>query len=294
MAEHAHKNFDDLPRGLRSAFQRYGITSDDWSKIFKSIEGVEGVKFVDPTAIDDDNTMARVLGMIREETNFAIPEPNAKSRAIATAGIRTNTVANEMIKTMTQFKSFGVSVLVSNMGIVLDKGLPVPTRLAYSASLVTSTAIMGVIVLQLKDIAKGREPRELTPELVKEGFVQGGSLGVAGDVFFNDPNLFGGLPAYIAGPTVSDLQRIWKVMHATKEEAFTEGGNWRKELYPAAEKAAEELAFPLRLWQTRVAMERLMLDQTRRLTDPDYYSKLRRTRKWLREERNQGFWSEPK
>lgn len=295
MADHSVKAFEDLPRGLRSAFERYGITPDDWAAIFKSTVDVQDLKMIDPTSDKlDDTLQAKILGMIREETNFAVPEPNAKSRALAAAGSRTNTVANELIRTSTQFKSFGISVLVSNMGVLLDKGLPTGTRLAYGASLATSTAIMGVIVLQLKDIAKGRAPREVTPELVGEGFLQGGALGVAGDVFFNDPSLFGGLPAYLAGPTVGDAQRIWKVLHATKDEVLKEGGDWGKELFPAIEKAAEEAAFPLRLWQTRVAMERLMLDQTRRMVDPDYYSKLQRTKKWLREERGQEFWSEPK
>lgn len=295
MADQSKTSFGKLNKGLRSAFERYGITSDDWATISKAVVDKDGTKFVDPVSdVLDDSLKAKVIGMIKEETNYAVPEPNAKAKAISAAGSRTNTVANEMIRTVNQFKSFGISVLVSNMGVLLDKGLPIGTKMAYGTSLATTTAVMGVVVLQLKDIAKGREPRELTPELVGEGFLQGGALGVAGDIFFNDPSLFGGLPAYLAGPTVGDAQRIWKVMHGTKDEAMKEGGNWKKKLFPAIEKAAEEAAFPLRLWQTRVAMERLMLDQTRRMVDPDYYSKLRRTRKWLRQERGQEYWSVPK
>ena len=295
MADHSAKKFNDLPRGLTSAFERYGITEADWSAVSKSITTEKGVNFVDPTSDSlDGNLKARIIGMIKEETNFAVPEPNAKARAIAAGGSQANTVTNELIKTSTQFKTFGISVLVSNMGMMLDKGLSAPTKMAYAASLLTSTTVMGTLILQLKDIAKGREPRELTPELVGEGMLQGGFLGVAGDMFFKDPNVFGGLPAQIAGPTVGDLNRIWKVMHATKDEVMKEGGDWAKVLYPAIEQAAEEAAFPLKLWQTRVAAERLMLDQMRRLSDPDYYSRLRRTKKWLRKERDQGFWSTPK
>jgi hypothetical protein len=200
-----------------------------------------------------------------------------------------------MIRMTTQFKTFGVSVLVSNMGMMLDKGLPNPTKLAYAASLIASTTAMGTLIVQLKDIAKGRELREFDAGLAFEGVMQGGALAVAGDVFFKDPRLFGGLPAMAAGPTLSDLNRIGKVMWATKDEVFKEGGDWAKVLYPAVEQAAEEAAFPLKLWQTRVAVERLLLDQARRLADPDnYYSKLRRTKKWMEKERGQGFWSNPK
>lgn len=295
LSDQGAKSFNDLPRGMKSALQRYGFTDTDWDKMSKARTSIEGTNFVDPTSeLLDDSLKARILGMIKEETNFAVPEPNAKARAIAAAGTRTNTVANEMIRTMTQFKSFGISILTSHMGMLLDKGLPTPTKMAYGASLLTSTTVMGAIVLQLKDIAKGREPRELSPTLFAQGALQGGFLGVAGDMIFDDPRLFGGLPGKIAGPTVGDANRIWKVFHSTKDEVLKEGGNWQKELFPAIESAAEEVAFPLRLWSTRVAAERLMLDQVRRFTDPDYYSKLQRTKKWLRKEKGQGFWSTPK
>ena len=295
MADSSAKTFDELPKGLRSAFERYGITDADWTAVSKSITTEKGVSFVDPTSNKLDGKLkARIIGMITEETNWAVPEPNAKARAMAAGGTPTNTVMNEVARTGNQFKTFGISVMVSNMGMMLDKGLPTPTKLAYGVSLLTSTAVMGALIVQLKDVAKGREWREPSLDLMLEGVMQGGFFGVLGDIFFKDPNLFGGLPAQIAGPTVGDLNRIGKVMFATKDEVFKEGGDWAKVLFPAIEQAAEEAAFPLKLWATRVAVERLMLDQMRRLSDPDYYSRLRRTKRWLKKERGQGYWSTPK
>ncbi len=152
---------------------------------------------------------------------------------------------------------------------------------------------MGVLSLQLKDIAKGREPRELSAKLVGEGFMQGGVLGPVGDVFFRDPSLFGGTPAYMLGPSASDMVNVQKAMFGTYQDVMEAGGDWESKLGTKIAKGAEHAAFPLRLWYTRVAMERLMLDQVHRF-DPDYYTKLQRQKEWLMEEHGQGFWSEPK
>ena len=295
LAEQGGRSFDDLAPGMKSAFERYGITKAEWHQLKRAKTTINNVDFLDPTSdLLDDTLKARIIGMIKEETNFAVPEPNAKARAIAGMGTQTNTLANEIIRTGTQFKTFGVSVLVSNMGMMLDKGLPTPTKFAYAASLLTSTTVMGTLILQLKDIAKGREPREFSMKLATEGAIQGGFGGIASDMLFDDPRLFGGVAGKMVGPTVGDASRVLKVMWGTAEEAMKEEGDWMGELFPAMERAAEEAAFPLRLWPTRVAAERLMLDQARRLTDPDHYTKLQRTEKWLREERGQGFWSTPK
>lgn len=294
MANNAAAGADKLPKGLRMAFERYGISDADWAVIKKAVIQEQGVDMIDPTLVDGP-LRSRLIGMIIEETSYAVPEPNAKVRAIMSMGTPKNTVWHEAASTLTQFKTFGATILTSQLGMLLDQAVPVPTKLKYMTTLLTTSTVMGGLVLQLRDIAKGRTPRDMDdPKFAWDAAMQGGFLGVAGDLFFSDPDLFGGLPGFIAGPTVSDLNRIKKVMFGTYDEVMKEGGDWAKVLFPAAEQAAEELAFPLKLWQTRVAVERLMLDDVRRLTDPDYYNKLRRTRDWMKEEKGQQYWSTPK
>jgi hypothetical protein len=294
MADHSASKFDSLPPGLKRAFERYGFNDTSWDTIRKSKFTKDGVTFIDPMGEAlDDVTKANLVGMIREEMTLAIPEPNAKMKALSTLGAPTNTAANELIKVGTQFKTFGISVMVSNFSMMLDKGLGVGTRLAYGTSLITTTTIMGVLISMLKDAAKGKTPKDITPKTVLEGFVQGGVGGPVADIFLNDPKMFGGVPGMIGGPTVGDLQRIITVMHGSYKEAMETGKAWENKLLPAIEKAGEELAFPLRLWYTRIAVERLMLDQVRRFTDPDYYSRLQRTEKWMRKQ-GQEYWSKPK
>ena len=293
MADYANVHYDKLPRGIKSGFERYGITLGDWQTIRQSISDIKGVKYVDMASQDDVKLTARVIGMVREETNFAVPEPNAKSRAIATANIPTNTLANEMMKVATQFKSFGVSILVSHMGRLMDQS-GTANKVLYGSSLLIGSATLGVVVLQLKDIAQGREPRELSPELIGEGFLQGGALGVAGDIVFTNPDLFGGLPAYMVGPTATDFEKLRRVLWGTVTESKSVSEAWSKELFPATLAGAQKASgFATKLWWTRLALDRYALDYVNKL-DPAYNEKINNKRKWLREERGQGYWMGPK
>lgn len=295
MGEMSVKDYGSLSKGLKRAFERYGIDQDDWADISKALTTDRGVKYVDPTKLTDDDLMARVIGMVREETNFAVPEPNAKARAVATLGIPTNTVGNEVIKVAGQFKTFGVSIMLSHMGRMLDETSPIATRMGYGMTTLLTTSVLGVVVVQLKDIAKGREPREMSPKLAMEGFLQGGSTGVLGDIVFNNPELFGGFPAFIAGPSAADAQKLLQVMYGSVAESKELAEDWEKTLKKAAGTATvQTLGLPSRLWYTRVAMERLMLDDINKVADPaGYRRKLKRRRKFMKEDRGQGYWWKP-
>lgn len=294
MAKSAKKEYGSIPKGLRRALDRYGITQEDWSAISKATINEKGTEFIDVNKLTDKKLAARIIGMIKEETNFAVPEPNAKARATATLGVPTNTVANEFVKVATQFKTFGVSILLSHMGRALDKGTPFPVRMGYGMSTLIGTTAIGIAVVQLKDIAKGRNPREMSPTLAFEGFLQGGSTGVLGDIVFNNPKLFGGFPAFVAGPTGSDINKLLIAMHGTKGQFDAVVKDWQKEAKKIGGQAAiTALELPANLWQLRVAIERLGIDAINRETNPKFNRQIRSKRKWMKEERQQDYWWRP-
>lgn len=301
MGEMAAKG--ELPEGgLAKAFKRYGITKDDWGIMSKAVREHEGVNYLDVTQISDEHVRlkSRIIGMVREETAYAIPEPNAKARATTQFFTGRNTAANEWLKTGTQFKSFGVSIMMTHMGRVLNDTSPFSSRAAYAASAFLGTSTVGMLVLQAKDIAKGRTPR--TPEsseewmkFVIEGMAQGGGAGILGDIFFTDPDLFGGLPAYVVGPTLSDVSKLHTYLFSSEGKGVADkfARDWYGEMAGIGIKTLEEsTAFATRLWYTKLAFERGLLVHARQATDLDYYKKENRKRKWLREERGQEFWYE--
>lgn len=280
---------------LKRAFERYGIKDEDWGIIKSSLTTKDRTTYVDVTQLGEEHDVlkARIIGMVREETSFAIPEPNAKTRAITQANTGRNTVANEFIKTATQFKSFGVSLMITHMARLLNDTTPIASRMMYATNVFVGASAIGILSLQLKDISKGREPRELTPQLAFEGMMQGGALGIAGDIFFHDPNLFGGLPALAVGPTATDTANLMKFLWEIKDEVKAKdfAAAWYNKMAPGLAKGVNEAtAFATRLWYTRLAWERGVMVHINELADPNYQKKQIRARKLLREERGQEMW----
>ena len=167
-----------LNKRLRASMERYGINDADWLDIKYSTKYKKrGVSFVDLGSESIPiGTREKFVAMIKEETMFAVPEPSAKTKAILHQGTQRGTVLGELIRTMTQFKAFPVSILTSHFhrGVNL-KGA---SRLAYLGSLMAGTTAVGMAVVQVKDLLKGKDIRDINSELVYQGMLQGGSRGV--------------------------------------------------------------------------------------------------------------------
>lgn len=279
--------------GLKHAFERYGITDADWG-ILKTVVDDNG--FIDVTKLGPrhDDLTTKVLGMVSEETSFAIPEPNARARSVTQLKSDRNTVANEWIKTLTQFKSFGVSTMLTHGGRILNDTTSAPARVLYASSLIAASGAMGVAALQLKDIAKGKTPRELDMKLAAQGIMQGGVLGALGDVVFNDPKLFGGLASWMVGPTISDFDRLksFFIDAGTEAEAKGIAAAWYNEIVPGVIQGAERNSFVTRLWYTRLAFERGLMNTVNTHTDSKFQKKQIATRKRMQRETGQQMWYE--
>jgi hypothetical protein len=274
-----------LNSGMKKAFERYGLTADDWDIISKHV--TDGYVDITKMGVENDRLAGKVVGMIREETDLAIPTPNAKARAITQMGIQRNTVANEMMRTATQFKSFGVSMMMSHLGRISNDTTDIASRAGYTSSLVLGAGMTGMAVLQLKELSKGRSMRDWDLQLMKDGMMQGGVFGIIGDAMFNDPDLFGGLPAWTLGPSFSDLDKMRTFLMdiSDREKAIKFGSEWYLDMAKqgGVTMMEEATAFATRLWYTRVAWERTIMVNADQWADPDHHKKQRRSDKWLSE-----------
>lgn len=290
LADLSKTSFDSLPRKLRRAFERYGITPEDWVAIQSSKKHIQGgAVFVNPQNFSDDELVAKVVGMVREETNFAVPEPNAKTRAILTGGIPSGTIAGEMIRAAGQFKSFAVSVLVSHFMRGLN--MSGPSRLGYLASLLGGTTILGAIAIQSKQLVAGKTPIELSPEFWMSAVLQGGGTGILGDFLFMDHTRFGSLSEFFMGPMANDVESVARIFLGTGQQMM-QGKEKIGEKFGSAAAKMVERATP-KLWYTRLATQRYFNDWVNQMLDPNWHSKQRSMRKRLKKERGQEFWWKP-
>lgn len=154
-----------------------------------------------------------------DRSTTAVIEPDARTRGILLRGTRPGTVEGEFMRHLMLFKSFVASViqkplareLYGRTGEVRTGAGGLLTALKGGngeiqglAQLMAWNTLFGYAAMSVKDIAKGREPRD--PDDLRTwaaSMAQGGSLGIYGDFLFGDlKNRFGGsASSTLAGPT---------------------------------------------------------------------------------------------
>lgn len=297
-----HLGFDALPDALRATFRRWGFTADDWDRM-RAGGGTDigsGVTTLRPGDIADETLAERYLEMILQETEFAIPSGSVASRTVLVSSDQPGTFWGEITRSFAQFKSFAAVYMVTNTARIAaalsstDRGMRARGA-AYAGALFVSTTVLGAGALQLKQMAAGRDPRDMTtPEFWGAAFLQGGGLGIYGDFLFADVNRYGGgFPSTLAGPTIEALWEAWTLTGGNAIE-LSQGKTW------AETNAGRELVRFISghtpggtLWYARLAYERVLLDQLQWLVDPKANRSFKARQQWWRREQGQEFYWRP-
>lgn len=290
----------DLPDALRRTLERHGITAAEWDQIRASrlYEPESGATFLRPNEIAASagrRVAEKYLAMILRETRFAVPEPTVRSRILLTAGARPGTFVGELARSATQFKSFGVAVIMMHGGrVAREIGAGRGARGAYYAGAVLITGgLLGALALQLKALKDGQDPRDmLDPAFWGAALLQGGGLGIYGDFLFAGVNRFGGgLTGTVAGPLVGRADQLRNRTIGNVYETLEEGGpnNLGRELVSTIKDWTPGGS----LWYAKLAYERVLLDQLQHLLDPDARRAFRRKVKQRQKDYGNGFWWAP-
>ena len=301
LADNAGKTFDQLDPMMRKTMDHYSIGADKW-EIMRSTplyehEGATFLRAEDIEARTDINPqLARDLAtslmvMIDRETDVAVPSSNVRGRVAITGDVAPGTIAGEMVRSFAMYKSFGVTLMNTHiMRGVVQEGAKAKGR--YFADLILSTTLMGALALQLKETAKGRDPRPMTDaEFWGAAMLQGGGLGLFGDFMFSNLNRYDrGLAETIAGPVVGLAGDIKNLTIGNVIEAAN--GDDTK-------VASESINFAARytpgssLWYVRLAMERMVIDQAKMWVDPKARQKMRRLETNYNKNYGQKYWWRP-
>lgn len=288
----ASTEFENLPTKIHRLLKdTYGFTADDWSHIMSMPKTkLMGVDMLDlSNNVVNPEVRKKVVGMILEETSFAVPEVSAKTRAMLFLGTKSNTISGELVRSLGQFKTFGVSILNSHMMRALNQsGID---RLSYTANLLISTTLLGAVSLQVKELTKGKTLMDMDAGFMFNAFAQGGATGILGDFLFNDPRMYGGLTKGIVGPLVQDVERLSIFMWGTAEDVKNLEQDMLKNAVARGIIGTVDSVRP-KLWYTRLALDRAIFDQMNMMLDENWLSKQRSIRR-KNAERGQEYWSEP-
>ncbi len=192
------------------------------------------------------------------------------------------------MRTIFLFKTFTVALTTKVLPRVFAAEGTKGYRAGLAAQFAVSMIITGGIAYQLKQLAFGRNPRDITTPSFWVAAAQSGGLGIFGDFLFADYNRFGqDLGTTAAGPVGSFL---WDAGRLTL-------GNARDAMQGKDTKfGAETFQFvknytPLvNLWYTRAALDHMLLYQVQESINPGY---LRRMKRRVERENEQTFYWEP-
>ena len=291
LADNIGKRLDEFPFGKRMK-KMYGFTDEDWAKVTAdATTGVEHGNYLDTTKLykSDRELALRLQDMVGTESNYAVLMPDSRTRSVTTFGAAKGTPTGEISRTVSTFKSFPIALMTAQYGRIAQID-SIAGRVAYGASSIVGLSLLGTGVVQLKDMMKGKEPMDIdSPTLWHRGLMQGGGLGLMGDLLFKEQTRFGqnaseALFLGIGAKPLDDVKRI--------HDAYT-GLNEDANLLSELTAVGLDYVPAKNLWYTRLLYERAISDQLKSMTNPKHSARLRKQAKRMKKETGQTYWMPP-
>lgn len=300
LAAHAKTGFDRLPEHMRYILNQYDIDAKKWDVIRKTTEDVEGTAYLLPDKLrdlDDNEFTKRGLDPVTDKdaletavraffidtTEYGVPTPGARERAIMTLGYKPGTIEGEALRYLGQFKQFPVTVLSKVWGNMKYANPGGEKDKVGMAVYMASSILLGYAAMSMKDIVKGRKPRDpLSGKTLVAAFMQGGGAGIYGDFLFGEYDRYGrSLLATVAGPTAGRAEDLAKIFAKLRSGVFD------GEVTDVTPETLRFLSSNIpNVFYTKTALDYLVLYQLQEMSNPGY---LRRTEQRLKRDQDQEF-----
>jgi hypothetical protein len=305
LTENAGKSFPRLPPLLKSQLNKYGVSPEDWDayrateKFVDPDTGATFIRAQDLAAAGNTDAAARIQSMILTETDFAVPSVTPRALAVMTGGTKPGEFWGEVARNTTLFKSFPVTLLMTHVNRMMFGNLTTAEKGKYAANFVIGLTVMGALTEQSYQVLKGKDPMTMDASTEAgrkfwfKALLRSGGLGIFGDFLFADVNRFGGgVGQTLLGPAMGQqLDAGVRLTLGNVQELIQEG---------EAKNAGRELLRFIELmtpgqsvWYTRLAFERLIVDEAQRLIDPKAERNWSQYESRMRRETGQRYWSRP-
>lgn len=329
--DEAQHGWADLQPGTRETFERYGLDESMWDLVRQQVTPLQdGRRYFSTDALDtiEEHHLARMagasqktvaqraaaVGQMREELRLrfqtmaggilddAVTEARAREKVALTRGLKAGTLWGEAVRTFTQFWSFTAGVVGRHI-VPAARGYAGRQPVALMAHLIVSSALMGYLSMQAKQLAAGKTPRPLLDEnghptgAWAAALLQGGGLGLYGDFLFGE-YARNGMPATLssfAGPAVSELERLRLVVGAAAGTLNPFAASTDRE---QSGHVFEQQGFNLvknnlpfaNIWYTRLALDYLVMWRLQEAISPGYLARYEQNTK---AQTGSDFWLHP-
>ena len=297
VADYRKVIFEELDADFRNMLERYDIRAEDWDIIRQSESiGLAGLEVVTPMTVrsvslgGDINKAYRKAqeaatkygAMLAEEADTGMLTPDVHTHALINESTRPGTLWGEFARSIMLFKTFSIAMLTKALPRIFAEGAGY-SRASTAAQWAVGMIIGGAISMQLKDIAKGRNPQNMSPiedpeqaaKFWAAAALQSGGLGIFGDFIGADANRFGGgLLGSIAGPVAGLGEDLHKLTIGNMQQAAM-----GEETHAVAEtiQFAKNNAPLMNLWYTRLAIDHLLFYTVQEAANPGYLRRMKRS-----------------
>jgi len=290
MARLADTDWAALAPYDRWRMESAGLTADDWALMRAAPrDDFRGQPMLTPDGIYATGdpraaqVVARYLGMLADESETAIINPDLATRAATTlGGTQAGTLRGELARAVMQFKSFPLAMMSRHWGRMLEtpqglEGAPMlANRLAYAATMMVTLTALGAVAFQTKQMVSGKDPVDMTRgKFWLQAMAQGGGLGFLGDLLLNDPegSRRGGWEGKLSilGPTASTAGGVLDLVHTNTFQAMA-----GKETHAGAEafRLARSNLPLVNLWYAKEALNHAGLHALQENLSPGYLNRM--------------------
>lgn len=218
------KAFGELDSSMQRAMRLYSIGEKEWDAIRANVRFFNERSFAVSEGLPDA-VGRKFRSFLADRVDYAVLQPGAKTNYYMMWGtdIKRGTAAGEALRFIMQFKSYPIAFAERVLGRevygrganTLGEALTNKNgELVGLAQMVLWTTAFGYLSLTAKELAKGKEPRDVTdPEVAWKTFMasaaKGGGLGIYSDFLFGEAKRGGrGTAETLLGPTISDFANI--------------------------------------------------------------------------------------
>lgn len=295
-ARDAQKKADDMAQVLADFVKRSQQRQDRRAAVIQRLMDAEGPRVQEEADRIRNEVVAKVLGLITDESEMAVINPDLATKTLASGGgMQRGTVHGELARSVMQFKSFPIAMISRHWRRMLeapqvgDGSAPVmANRLMYAGALMLTTTALGAVSLQAKQIVAGKDPIDMTGQhgwkFWARALAQGGGLSIVGDMLLNDPgdstsDAARGMVGTLAGPAVSTVAQGLAIAIENAHKALN-----GKPTHAGAETAnlLRQNAPYVNLWYAKAALDHAGMHALQENLSPGYLGKMqqRAAKEW--------------
>lgn len=306
VANESGKGFGALDPKFREMLDRGGVSENDWNDIRATTPYAlsSGTRYIRPGDIFDrpDLDPSRALdlsGKVADIANtlaeFGVPSSTLEGRAAVGGYLRRGSPVGALVQSMAMYHQYGSSILLTHGLESFSRGTP-GRNARYAAGLVLSTTLAGALAVQLKEIAAGRDPRNMKDwRFWANALAYGGGGGIFADFVY--AGLQGasktgkGLNEMLSGAPVGMVQDFVNTLFGNPLGTAAKHPSPLKQNYATGWLQFAKQYMPgSNMWWGRLLLERTIWDNMQEQIDPGYKSRVRRVESWYHRQYGNGYY----